>query len=91
MIRSPKKFNTQPVKPAAMQFNREEFGDNMLQAVYNTFDVLEEAKEKCLEVLMADDLMANPKHEQYMKELLAKRCTCKYFEDQQQFKQPLQQ
>ena len=73
-----------------------EYGDKLLQAVYDTFDVVEEAREKCLEVLTTDDLAANPKYEQYMRDLLGKRCTCermhqKYFEDQQRFEQHLQQ
>ena len=87
-----------------MQFSREEFGDTiskeygdkLLQAVDDAFDVVEEAREKCLEVLTADDLVANPKYEQYMKDMLARRCTCermhqKYFEDQQKFEQYRQQ
>ena len=90
MVKNTKKFKNHPGKPAGIQTGIEESGDKLLQTVYNTFDVVEEAKEKLLEVLMADDLMANPRHEQYMKELLAKKCTCKWL-NQQQFKQPLQQ
>ena len=72
-----------------------EYGDKLLQTVYNTLDVVEEARDECLEVLMADVLMKNPKHEHYIRDLLEKQCTCKrlnqkYFKNQQQG-QPLLQ
>ena len=53
-----------------------DLGDNLLKEVYDTYDIMEEARLKCLEVLTENDRMNNPKYDQYLRDRLAKKCEC---------------
>ena len=53
-----------------------DLGDKLLKEVYDTYDIMEEARLKCLEVLTENDRMNNPKYDQYLRDRLAKKCEC---------------
>ena len=68
-----------------------DFGDDLLKEVYNTYDIMEEARLKCLEVLTEKDRIENQKYDQYLRDKLAKKCECQrlhneYFKSKQTLK-----
>ena len=72
-----------------------EFGDKLLDEVKETYGKMEEAREKCLEVLTQQDLEKNPRYGQYLDDRFEELCTCqriyqKYFEEEQKLEEHLQ-
>ena len=99
LLSAPAKKFLQAYDTFMMQFDpnvfggeiEKDFGDNLLKDVYNTYDIMEEARLKCLEVLTEEDRIENQKYDQYLRDKLVKKCECQrihneYFKSKQPLK-----
>ena len=83
LLAAPAKKFLQSYETFIFQFDTNEFGDipkdlgdKLLNEVYDTYDIMEDARHQCLEVLTENDRLNNPRYDQYLRDKLGKKCEC---------------